>query len=52
MITRTTCRICEGDLTTILSLGDLYVSDFVNPTEPDGLKAPLDADAGSIFNAY
>jgi hypothetical protein len=42
MITRTTCRICEGDLTTILSLGDLYVSDFVDPAEPDGLKAPLE----------
>jgi SAM-dependent methyltransferase len=29
-------------LTPILSLGDLYVSDFVDPTKPDGLKAPLE----------
>lgn len=42
MMTRTTCRVCEGALTPILSLGDLYVSDFVDPTEPDGLKAPLE----------
>jgi len=42
MITRTTCRVCEGDLTPILSLGDLYVSDFVDPAEPDGLKSPLE----------
>lgn len=42
MITRTTCRVCEGALTTIFSLGDLYVSDFIDPTGPDGLKAPLE----------
>jgi NDP-4-keto-2,6-dideoxyhexose 3-C-methyltransferase len=29
-------------LILILSLGDLYVSDFVDPTESDGLKAPLE----------
>lgn len=39
---RTTCRVCEGVLAPIFSLGDLYVSNFVDPTEPDGLKAPLE----------
>lgn len=29
-------------MTSILSLGDLYVSNFVDPTEPDGLKTPLE----------
>jgi NDP-4-keto-2,6-dideoxyhexose 3-C-methyltransferase len=42
MITRTTCRVCDGALTPILSLGVLYVSDFIDPTGPDGLKAPLE----------
>lgn len=42
MITRTTCRCCEGGLELILSLGELYVSNFIAPGEPDGIKAPLD----------
>jgi NDP-4-keto-2,6-dideoxyhexose 3-C-methyltransferase len=41
MITRTTCRVCEGSLVPILSLGDHYVSDFLDPDQPDELKAPL-----------
>ncbi len=42
MITRTTCRVCEQPLAPILSLGDHYVSNFVNPGEPDGVRAPLE----------
>lgn len=42
MITRTTCRVCEGALEPILSLGEHYVSDFPAPGDPDGVKAPLE----------
>lgn len=42
MITRTTCRVCEGALEPILSLGEHYVSDFIEPAAPDGVKAPLE----------
>lgn len=42
MKTRVTCRICNGSLETILSLGEQYVSDFISPGESDGLKAPLE----------
>lgn len=42
MITRTTCRVCEGALTPILSLGEHYVSNFLKPGELDGTKAPLE----------
>jgi len=42
MITRTTCRVCEGTLEPILSLGEQFVSNFVTPGEQDGIKAPLD----------
>lgn len=42
MITRTTCRVCEGHLETVLSLGEQYVSNFLSPGEPDGVKAPLE----------
>jgi 2-polyprenyl-3-methyl-5-hydroxy-6-metoxy-1,4-benzoquinol methylase len=42
MITRTTCRVCEGALEPILSLGDHYVSNFILPGTPDGTKAPLE----------
>jgi NDP-4-keto-2,6-dideoxyhexose 3-C-methyltransferase len=28
--TRTTCRICEGNLTTVLDLGDICISTFVD----------------------
>jgi NDP-4-keto-2,6-dideoxyhexose 3-C-methyltransferase len=39
---RTTCRVCEGRLDPVLSLGDLYVSDFPQPGGDTGIKAPLD----------
>lgn len=42
MITRTACRVCEGHLETVLSLGEQYVSNFLSPGEPDGVKAPLE----------
>ena len=42
MKTRATCRACEGALTPVLSLGDMYVSGFPSPGESDGIKAPLD----------
>ncbi|MCL5884346.1 MAG: class I SAM-dependent methyltransferase [Deltaproteobacteria bacterium] len=42
MITRTTCRVCEGALETILSLGEHYVSDFIEPGASDGTIAPLE----------
>lgn len=40
--TRTTCRVCGSPLESILSLGEQYVSNFVDPDEPDGLRAELD----------
>lgn len=42
MITRASCRVCEGSFEPILNLGDLYVSDFPDPDAPEGKKAPLD----------
>lgn len=42
MTTRLTCRVCEGALESVLSLGEQYVSDFVSPQQPDGPKAPLE----------
>ncbi len=42
MKVRTTCRVCEGPLEPILSLGDHYVSNFIFPGESDGIKAPLE----------
>jgi NDP-4-keto-2,6-dideoxyhexose 3-C-methyltransferase len=42
MITRTTCRVCDGALEPVLDLGSLYVSNFIPPGEPDGTKAPLE----------
>jgi 2-polyprenyl-3-methyl-5-hydroxy-6-metoxy-1,4-benzoquinol methylase len=42
IITRTTCRVCEGALQPILSLGEHYVSDFIEPGASDGTKAPLE----------
>ncbi|HEV8573990.1 MAG TPA: class I SAM-dependent methyltransferase [Dehalococcoidia bacterium] len=42
MITRNSCRVCEGTLEFILSLGDHYVSNFPDPGEPDDLKSPLE----------
>lgn len=37
-----TCRVCSGTVEPILSLGDQYVSSFLDPAQPDGLKAPLE----------
>src|SRR5215471_3943863 len=42
MRTWNTCRVCQGSLDRILSLGDQYVSTFLAPEQPDGLKAPLE----------
>jgi NDP-4-keto-2,6-dideoxyhexose 3-C-methyltransferase len=42
MKTYTACRVCEGSLEPVLSLGDLYVSDFVSPDDSGGYKAPLE----------
>ena len=42
MITRTTCRICEGSLVTLLSLGDHYVSNFLDPGSDEGERIPLE----------
>jgi len=40
--TRTTCRICaDRRLKTVLSLGELYINDFVEPGKPVE-KAPLE----------
>src|SRR3970282_2040636 len=42
MITRTTCRVCDGSLESVLDLGEHYVSDFISPGDSDGTKAPLE----------
>ena len=42
MITRTTCRSCDGAFEPVLALGDHYVSDFPKPEDGDGMKAPLE----------
>lgn len=42
MITRMTCRVCDGSLEPVLSLGEHYVSDFISPGGSDGVKAPLE----------
>ncbi len=42
MKTRRTCRVCESSLESVLSLGDQYVSNFLSPGEPDGIRAPLE----------
>jgi NDP-4-keto-2,6-dideoxyhexose 3-C-methyltransferase len=42
MMTRTTCRVCEGSLECVFSLGEQYISNFVSPQQPDGPKAPLE----------
>src|SRR3989337_1188108 len=42
MITRITCRACDGSLEPVLALGEHYVSDFVSPGDSDGTKAPLE----------
>src|SRR5690242_20078685 len=38
----TNCRVCDGSLEDVLSLGDIYVSDFLDPNQPDGPVSPLD----------
>jgi SAM-dependent methyltransferase len=67
MKSRTTCRVCDGALEPVLSLGEQYVSNFLTPDQPDGLKAPLElvlccqcrllqlkhtVPAGSMFENY
>ncbi len=44
IVRRDTCRICgKGNLSPILSLGDLYVSDFLDKDDEDrAFKAPLE----------
>ena len=42
MKTISTCRVCDGSMLPILSLGEHYVSNFPLPGESDGLKAPLE----------
>lgn len=39
---RAMCRVCDGSLETILSLGELYVSDFISPGAGGGTRAPLE----------
>ena len=39
---RNTCRVCNSALETILDLGEHYVSDFPNPDDLPGSKAPLE----------
>jgi NDP-4-keto-2,6-dideoxyhexose 3-C-methyltransferase len=36
------CRVCDGELHDVLSLGEQYVSDFILPGAADGTLAPLD----------
>src|SRR6266446_6611009 len=42
MITRRTCRVCQAELDSVLSLGNHFVSDFPLPDAGDGTAAPLD----------
>lgn len=42
IITRTTCRVCDGALEEIISLGEQYVSNFLDPEESDGETSPLE----------
>jgi len=42
MITPDRCRVCGDGPIEVLSLGTHYVSNFMLPEEPDGLRAPLD----------
>ncbi len=40
---RTTCRVCHSpDLVSIFSLGNLYVSNFVDTVDTKAIKAPLE----------
>ena len=40
--TRNTCRLCEGQLNDIISLGNIYVSTFLDTYDAEGAKIPLD----------
>jgi len=42
MMTRQTCRVCDGHFDLVLSLGEQYISNFLSPEQPDGVKAPLE----------
>ena len=42
MVTRHTCRVCDGHFDLVLSLGEQYVSNFLSPEQADGVKAPLE----------
>lgn len=42
MITRKTCRVCDGPINAILNLGEHYISDFPCPGDYDGEKTPLE----------
>jgi NDP-4-keto-2,6-dideoxyhexose 3-C-methyltransferase len=39
---RKTCRVCDGQFESVLSLGEQYVSNFPLPEETDGFRAPLE----------
>ena len=39
---KATCRVCEGSLEPVFSLGEQYVSNFLSPQDRDGTRAPLD----------
>lgn len=44
-ITRTTCRVCgSSDLTPLFSLGEQYVSNFLEPGEGPGIKVPIELE--------
>lgn len=40
--TRTTCRLCNGSFKDIISLGDIYLSTFVDTNDNTVPKAPID----------
>jgi NDP-4-keto-2,6-dideoxyhexose 3-C-methyltransferase len=42
MKTRETCRVCQGRIEPVLTLGEQYVSNFLLPEQADGIKAPLE----------
>lgn len=39
---RSTCRVCDGTLKILLSLGEQYVSNFLDEADSDGEKVPLE----------
>lgn len=43
--TRETCRVCRSRiLTPLFSLGEQYVSDFLNPGDDPGIKVPIELE--------